>query len=153
MNQSTIEDIFHQDISLSVVDYIVIGSMFSISSAIGLYFYFSGGKQKTTQEFLLAGQNMSIFPVALSLMASGKSAITYLGVPADMYVYGTHFAFVNIGTAVGALVAGYLFVPVFFSTKSSTTYEVRYLSFLSVVFTLKMLTHMQLVTHISKVIA
>lgn len=123
MNQSTIEESFHQDISLSVVDYIVIGAMFSISSAIGLYFYFSGGKQKTTQEFLLAGQNMSVFPVALSLMASGKSAITYLGVPADMYVYGTHFAFVNIGTAVGALVAGYLFVPVFFSTKSSTTYE------------------------------
>ncbi|GIY67643.1 putative sodium-dependent multivitamin transporter [Caerostris extrusa] len=38
-------------------------------------------------------------------------------------MYGTHFAFVSLGHSAGALVAGYLFIPVFFSTKSSTTYE------------------------------
>ncbi|CAL1269233.1 unnamed protein product [Larinioides sclopetarius] len=123
MNQSLVEETLQKEMGLSSIDYVVIGAMFFISSAIGLYFHFSGGKQKTTNEFLLAGQNMSIFPVALSLMASGKSAITYLGVPADMYMYGTHFAFVNLGTSAGALVAGYLFIPVFFNTKSSTTYE------------------------------
>ncbi|XP_055938541.1 putative sodium-dependent multivitamin transporter [Argiope bruennichi] len=123
MNQSLVEEVFQRETSLGAVDYVVIGAMFFMSSGIGLYFHFSGGKQKTTNEFLLAGQNMSIFPVALSLMASGKSAITYLGVPADMYVYGTHFAFVNLGTSAGALAAGYLFIPVFFNTKSSTTYE------------------------------
>ncbi|GBN39993.1 Putative sodium-dependent multivitamin transporter [Araneus ventricosus] len=123
MNQSVAGETFQKETSLGSIDYVVIGAMFFISSAIGLYFHFSGGKQKTTNEFLLAGQNMSIFPVALSLMASGKSAITYLGVPADMYMYGTHFAFVNLGTSAGALAAGYLFIPVFFNTKSSTTYE------------------------------
>ncbi|XP_015913607.1 putative sodium-dependent multivitamin transporter [Parasteatoda tepidariorum] len=112
-----------QQLTLGNVDYFVIVVMLLISSGIGLYFRFSGGKQKTTQEFFLAGRTMSVFPVAFSIMASGNSAITYLGVPSDMYVYGTHFAFIILGNTAGALAAGFLFLPVFFCTNASTTYE------------------------------
>ncbi|KFM81284.1 putative sodium-dependent multivitamin transporter, partial [Stegodyphus mimosarum] len=126
MNHSSIvhsEPLSRQDLMLTVMDYIVIGAMLLFSSGIGVYFRFSGGKQRTTHEFLLAGRNMAVLPVAFSVMASGKSAITYLGVPADMYVYGTYFAFTNLGNTAGALVAGFLFVPVYFRTGASTTYE------------------------------
>ncbi|XP_035221456.1 putative sodium-dependent multivitamin transporter isoform X2 [Stegodyphus dumicola] len=131
MNHSSIfhsEPLSRQELMLSVMDYIVIGAMLLFSSGIGVYFRFSGGKQRTTHEFLLAGRNMSVLPVAFSVMASGKSAITYLGVPADMYVYGTYFVFTNLGTTAGALVAGFLFIPVYFRTGASTTYEVLYLA-------------------------
>lgn len=111
-------------LALGTVDYVVIVIMLLISSGIGVYFRFSGGKQRTTHEFLMAGRNMAILPVAFSVMASGKSAITYLGIAAEMYIYGTHYAFVNLGTSAGALVAGYLFLPVFFKTGACTTYEV-----------------------------
>ncbi|XP_054711313.1 putative sodium-dependent multivitamin transporter [Uloborus diversus] len=128
MNESsiaaTVGETFHrQPPQLGEIDYIVIAVMLLISSGIGVYFRFSGGKQKTTQEFLMAGRDMAVWPVAFSVMASGKSAITYLGVPSDMYVYGTYFAFVNLGNTCGALVAGYLFLPVFFRTRACTTYE------------------------------
>lgn len=115
-----------QHLGLDTVDYIVIVIMLLISSGIGVYFRFSGGKQSTTNEFLMAGRDMAILPVAFSVMASGKSAITYLGIASEMYVFGTHYAFINLGTSVGALAAGYLFLPVFFKTGACTTYEVRH---------------------------
>jgi Na+/proline symporter len=46
----------------------------------GLYYRFSGGKQRTTKEYLMADGQMAVLPVAFSLMASFMSAITLLGV-------------------------------------------------------------------------
>jgi hypothetical protein len=46
----------------------------------GLYYRFSGGRQRTTKEYLMADGQMSVLPVAFSLMASFMSAITLLGV-------------------------------------------------------------------------
>lgn len=47
---------------------------------LGLFYRFTGGQQKTSSEYLLADGNMSVLPVAFSLMASFMSAITLLGV-------------------------------------------------------------------------
>ncbi len=46
----------------------------------GLYYRFSGDRQRTTKEYLMADGQMSVLPVAFSLMASFMSAITLLGV-------------------------------------------------------------------------
>jgi solute carrier family 5 (sodium-coupled monocarboxylate transporter), member 8/12 len=52
----------------------------AITLCLGLYYRFSGGKQRTTKEYLMADGQMSVLPVAFSLMASFMSAITLLGV-------------------------------------------------------------------------
>ena len=56
-----------------------------------VYYAFWGAKQNTTSEFLMAGRNMGVFPVAMSLLASFMSAITLLGTPAEVYQFGTMY--------------------------------------------------------------
>lgn len=110
---------------LEVLDYAVIGLMLSVSAVVGIFFRFTGGRQKTTQEFLMAGKTMSIVPVAFSLMATYMSAISLLGEPAETYMHGTQFVMEMVGVPLGAVVAAYGFLPVFFDLEVSTAYEVR----------------------------
>ncbi|KAK2148112.1 hypothetical protein LSH36_515g02001 [Paralvinella palmiformis] len=64
--------------TFSVWDYVVFGGVLAISASIGIYYGCTGGKQKTTSEFLMADRKMHLLPVTLSLLASFMSAITLL---------------------------------------------------------------------------
>ncbi|XP_022119811.2 putative sodium-dependent multivitamin transporter isoform X2 [Pieris rapae] len=112
-----------------VWDYIIMVATMVLSVLIGLYFRFSGGKQKTNEEYLLADRNMSIFPVAVSLVASFMSAITLMGVSAENYYYGMIFFIVNIAYGIATPIAVYLYLPVFFGLQKTSTYEYLELRF------------------------
>jgi len=49
------------------VDYTVFASVLVVSIGIGLYYGFFGNKNQTSDDFLMGGRNMPVFPVALSL--------------------------------------------------------------------------------------
>ncbi|GBM77522.1 Putative sodium-dependent multivitamin transporter [Araneus ventricosus] len=110
-------------LSLGIVDYIVIAITLAISTLIGLYFRFSGGRQKTTNEFLMGNQNVHIVPVAVSVIATSLSSVSVLGVPAEMYLYGTQYVITGLGIPLGGLLAAYGFLPVFYEMQVSTAYE------------------------------
>ncbi|XP_068631140.1 putative sodium-dependent multivitamin transporter [Battus philenor] len=110
-------------------DYIIMMATMIASVAIGLYFRFSGGKQRTNEEYLLADRNMSILPVAVSLMASFMSAITLLGVSAENYYYGMQFVVINISYGIATPIASRLYLPVFFGLQKTSTYEYLELRF------------------------
>ncbi|XP_028178125.1 putative sodium-dependent multivitamin transporter isoform X2 [Ostrinia furnacalis] len=110
-------------------DYLVMAATMIASVAIGLYFRFSGGKQKTNEEYLLADRNMSILPVSVSLMASFMSAITLLGVSAENYYYGMQFVVINISYGIATPIASSLYLPVFFGLQKTSTYEYLELRF------------------------
>ncbi len=61
--------------TFSVPDYVVFALVLAVSAGIGIFYGCTGGKQKTTQEFLMADRSMSIMPVALSLLASFMSGM------------------------------------------------------------------------------
>lgn len=105
-------------------DYVVFSLVLGISAAIGIYFRFTGGKQKTTKEFLLANQDMSKWMVCVSLMTSFMSAVTILGVSAENYQYGTLFVIINLSYIVTMPIAAYIFLPVFFKLGTTSVYEV-----------------------------
>ncbi|CAL1301296.1 unnamed protein product [Larinioides sclopetarius] len=109
---------------LGAADYILFILMLLVSAGIGLYFKFSGGKQSSTNEFLLAGKNMSILPVAFSIMASYLSAIAVLGVPAEVYMFGIHILYFYVSYPIGVVIASYVCLPVFFKSGGCTAYEV-----------------------------
>ncbi|XP_072939944.1 putative sodium-dependent multivitamin transporter isoform X2 [Epargyreus clarus] len=118
-----------KEVVFGVWDYIIMSATMIASVLIGLYFKFSGGKQKTNEEYLLADRNMSIFPVAVSLMASFMSAITLLGVSAETYYYGMIFVVINISYGIATPIASYLYLPVFFGLQKTSTYEYLELRF------------------------
>ena len=41
-------------------DYLVLASTLIVSSGIGIYYRFTGGKQRTAEEYLLGDKNMSV---------------------------------------------------------------------------------------------
>uniref|UniRef100_A0A6M2DZL7 Putative sodium-dependent multivitamin transporter n=1 Tax=Xenopsylla cheopis TaxID=163159 RepID=A0A6M2DZL7_XENCH len=109
--------------SFGAWDYAVFILMLLISASIGVYYRFTGGRQRTTQEYLLADRNMGIWPVACSLMASFMSAITLLGVSTENYTFGTLFVIINISYGLATPIAAYLYLPVFFRLQATSAYE------------------------------
>ncbi|GBN01607.1 Sodium-coupled monocarboxylate transporter 1 [Araneus ventricosus] len=73
---------------LNASDYILFALMLLVSAAIGLYLRFSDGKQKTMNEYMLGGKKMPILPVAFSIMTSDLSAVSVIGAPAEVYMFG-----------------------------------------------------------------
>lgn len=67
---------------------------------------------------------MGIVPVAFSLMASFMSAVTLLGVSAEIYNFGTMFVVINLAYGIFTPVAAYLYLPVFFNLGATSVYEV-----------------------------
>ena len=107
-------------------DYAAFAAMLLISIGIGLYFGCTGGRQRTTREYMLADHSMGLLPVSLSQMSGFTSAITVLGLPAEMYVFGSQFWMVWVGYALSVLAAAYVFLPVFYNLRLTSAFEVSY---------------------------
>jgi Na+/proline symporter len=115
-----------------VADYCVFAAMLAISAIIGMYYALCGTKQSTTQEFLMANRSLSVFPVAISLLASFLSAISLLGIPAESYTYGTSYWIQVIIYPFIIFFTSYFFIPVFYNLGLTSSYEVSFTLFLSI---------------------
>lgn len=113
----------------SIADWAVFATILVISACIGVYHALSGGKQKTTKEFLMGNRQMSCLPVAVSILVSFQSAILILGAPAEMYTKGTQYYLYMFGQMWAVVMATVLFVPLFYPLKMTSMYqylELRY---------------------------
>ena len=107
-----------------VLDYVVFAAMLILSTAIGLYFAFTGGRQRTAEEVLLGNRKLHIIPVALSVVLSGVSAISVLGSPAEVYFYDLTYSIRIFATVYSFTIVILLFFPVYFRLNIASIYEV-----------------------------
>ena len=105
-------------------DYVIFAVVLAIAAAIGLYYGCTGNKQNSTSEFLMAGRSMSVMPVALSLLASFMSAITLLGTPAEIVIYGTQYWMIAVSYVIVMPLAAYVFIPIFYKLELTSIFEV-----------------------------
>nr|XP_002734548.2 PREDICTED: sodium-coupled monocarboxylate transporter 1-like [Saccoglossus kowalevskii] len=115
--------------SFSVVDYVIFSLVLAISACIGLFHAFTGGRQKTTSEFLMADRKMRFFPVGLSLLASFMSAVALLGTSAEIYTFGTMFWVIGLSYFIMIPISAHLFLPVFYRLRITSVYEYLQLRF------------------------
>ncbi|XP_072313179.1 sodium-dependent multivitamin transporter-like [Eucyclogobius newberryi] len=113
----------------TAADYAIFAVLLGASLAIGVYYALSGGRQRTTREFLLADRSMGCLPVSLSLIASFQSAVAIIGVPAEVYTHGTQYWFIGCSYVLGLLVPAHVFVPVLYRLKLSSAYQYLELRF------------------------
>lgn len=113
--------------NFAVWDYVVFAALFIISSGIGVFYAIKERKKATSREFLVGGRQMSFGPVALSLTASFMSAVTVLGTPADVYRFGASFVLFFITYGLVIILTSELFLPVFYRSGITSTYEVKQL--------------------------
>ncbi|XP_063443699.1 sodium-coupled monocarboxylate transporter 1-like [Mytilus trossulus] len=114
-------------------DYVVFGITLGLSASIGLFYAIKDRKKKSENEFLLAGRNMSVIPVALSLMSSFISAVTLLGTPAEMYRYNTMYWFIVFGFLISVILSNTIYIPVFYNLGITSVFEYVHLRFGTVV--------------------
>ena len=112
--------------TFGTIDYVVFGCMLGISVLIGIYHAFAGGTKKTTKEFLIASGSMNPIPVAMSLVASFISAITVLGTPGEMYVYGTMYWWYGLSYIFAGLFGARFVIPVIFRLDLTSANQVSY---------------------------
>ncbi|XP_066255129.1 sodium-coupled monocarboxylate transporter 1-like [Euwallacea similis] len=139
-----------------VIDYVVFAVMLIVSAFIGVYFaFFAKVKQNTTSEYLMGGKTMGIFPISMSLIASYISGISLLGLPAEIYTYGTQFWMTVVPEIFGAAAMAYIVLPVFYKLQITSTYEYLNLRFNNTVrllgttlFLTKMLLYIPIVIYV-----
>ena len=113
-------DVFH------IADYVVFVITIVISLGIGIFYALSGGRQRTTSEFLVGNRKMTVLPVAISLMVSFESSIMMLGFPAEVYTFGIQYIMGTFGWFVANLAAVKIMVPLIHPLKITSAYEVQY---------------------------
>ena len=93
-------------------DYVVLAVFLVISVGIGFYHSLTGGRQRTTEEFIMANRRLDILPTTLSLFVSFQSAVTMLGLTAEMYMYGVQvLVWMWVGFTVALLFTERFIVP------------------------------------------
>ncbi|KAJ9575571.1 hypothetical protein L9F63_007579 [Diploptera punctata] len=105
------------------LDCVLFGLMLALSTLIGVYFGLCGKKEDTPKEYLLGGKSMSTLPVAVSLVASTISGITVMGVPSEIYTYGTLYWVLCLNGPIVGIINHYIYLPVFYELQLTSVYE------------------------------
>ena len=105
-------------------DYLILAIIFIISIVIGLIPACTGGKQRTTDEYISGNRKLRLFPVALSLLVTYMSGITLLGVGTETYFFGIQYIFWMVGQIMGAILAMVMYVPLLYPLGITSTNEV-----------------------------
>ncbi|XP_071115307.1 sodium-coupled monocarboxylate transporter 2-like [Haliotis cracherodii] len=110
-------------------DYIVFGVTLAIPTGIGLYHAIKDRKKNSPSEFLVGNRQMGTIPVSLSVTVSFLSALTLLGMPAEVYIYDTMLWCLALGMVLGLAGAAHLFLPCLYKlgvTSVSEYLELRF---------------------------
>ena len=102
------------------LDWIVLASTLLSIVAYGLY---RSRGSNTVDRYLLAGKTMPWYAMALSIMATQASAITFLSTTGQSFVDGMRFVQFYFGLPLAMIVISAKVVPVFHHAKVYTAYE------------------------------
>ncbi len=91
-------------------------------SVVGLGSWFARG-QHDLKDYFLAGRGMRWWPVAISIVATDLSAISYMGAPAWVYEKDMQYALSTFMLPVAMVIVVVLFVPLFYRLEIYTVYE------------------------------
>ncbi len=105
---------------MRTLDWWVLG--LSLLFIVGYGMWKSRG-QKDIQGFLLADRSMRWWTVALSVMATQASAITFISTPGQAYVDGMRFVQFYFGLPIAMIILSITAVPLYHKLKIFTAYE------------------------------
>jgi SSS family solute:Na+ symporter len=107
-------------VSLSAVDYLVIGVYLVAITAFGSWF---ARYQKTTRDYFLTGRSVPWWAICFTIVATETSTLTFIGIPAQAYTGNMTFLQLVIGYVIGRFIISLLFIPAYFRGDLFTSYE------------------------------
>ncbi|MGA7616719.1 MAG: sodium:solute symporter [Thermoanaerobaculia bacterium] len=90
---------------------------------IVLYGLWKGRKNRDLDDYILAGRSLKWYTIALSIMATQASAITFISTPGQAYADGMRFVQFYLGLPVGMVILSITAVPIYHRLKVYTAYE------------------------------
>jgi len=105
---------------MSQIDWIVMLGFLLFIVAYGTW---KSRGSKNIQDFLLANRSTPWYTVALSIMATQASAITFLSTPGQAYVDGMRFVQFYIGLPIAMVILSITAVPLYHKLNVFTAYE------------------------------
>lgn len=105
---------------MSYIDWIVMCGFLLFIVAYGTW---KSRGSKNVKEFLLANKSTPWYTVALSIMATQASAITFLSTPGQAYVDGMRFVQFYIGLPIAMIILSITAVPIYHKLNVFTAYE------------------------------
>jgi SSS family transporter len=106
--------------TFSRLDYTIFGAYLVATAVVGLV---AGGKNKTLSDYFLADRGVHRYIVAMTVLASLFSGISYLATPAEMYKNGIGFSLVLVSFFIATPFTAVFLMPFFYNARYFTAYH------------------------------
>ncbi|MSU47743.1 MAG: hypothetical protein EXS37_01375 [Opitutus sp.] len=104
----------------TLLDYSIFAAYLLLTLAIGTWFIKG---QRNLDEYFLAGRSMGSVVVAMTILASLFSGISFLAAPSEGYANGPIFFLVNLGFFVATPLTTLIFLPFYYNARFFTAYQ------------------------------
>jgi SSS family transporter len=107
---------------VQTIDLIIIFGYLIGITAFGILF---AGKQDSTEEYFVGDRSVPWWAIAMSIVATETSTITFVSVPGVAYAKGGNFQFLQLvfGYMLGRVVISLIFIPLYFKGELQTVYQ------------------------------
>ena len=107
---------------MQTLDLIIIFGYLIGITAFGILF---AGKQETTEDYFVGDRNVPWWAIAMSIVATETSTITFISVPGFAFAKGGNFQFLQLvlGYMLGRVVISLVFIPLYFKGQLQTVYQ------------------------------
>lgn len=107
---------------METTGYLILFLYLAILVGIGVW---CSRRQSSIQDFFVAGRNMPAWAALAAIVATETSAVTFIGAPAQSFVEGGDFWFLQVvmGYILSRFVLSYFFLPKFFEHEIVTIYQ------------------------------
>lgn len=107
---------------MQTLDLIIIFGYLIGITAFGIWF---SGKQETTEDYFVGDRSVPWWAIAMSIVATETSTITFVSVPGVAFAKGGNFQFLQLvfGYLLGRIVISLIFIPLYFKGELQTVYQ------------------------------
>ncbi len=107
---------------MQTLDLIII---FGYLIGITLFGIWYAGKQETTEDYFVGDRNVPWWAIAMSIVATETSTITFVSVPGIAFAKNGNFQFLQLvfGYLLGRIVISFVFIPLYFKGELQTVYQ------------------------------
>ena len=107
---------------MQILDLVIIFGYLIGITAFGILF---SGKQETTEDYFVGDRSVPWWAIAMSIVATETSTITFVSVPGIAFAKGGNFQFLQLvfGYLLGRIVISLLFIPLYFKGELLTVYQ------------------------------
>ena len=99
--------------TFGTLDYVIVALYAVMIIGLGIFFSRSKGKEKSAEDYFLAGKSLPWWAIGASLIAANISAEQYIGMSGSGFAGGLAIASYEFMAALTLVIVGKFFLPIF----------------------------------------